>query len=294
MSDIIVAKKYIVDKRLGEGSFGKVHSGRNKNNGNMVAMKFEKANIQKPKLRNEFHLLRHLQNDNIGIPRLMWFGEQDRYTILVTELLGYSLDDLIRMRKRFSLKTTLMLGIQMLNIISYVHSKGVLYRDMKPDNFLMKSGSPSELYIIDFGLSRFYVDDNNNHIPKESGKGFVGTARYSSVRSHTGITQSRRDDIESMLHVLIYLLKGKLPWQKATGSTKKERYDNIYKIKKELKPYVLCSEIPDEFRIMIEYARSLKFHESPSYVYLSDLMNTMMINNGETFDWNYDWTISSF
>ena len=84
------------------------------------------------------------------------------------DLLGPSIEDLFNFQKRkFTLKTTLMLGDQMLSRIEYIHSKGYLHRDLKPDNFLMGVGKKkTQVYAIDFGLAKKYKDSKTGlHIP---------------------------------------------------------------------------------------------------------------------------------
>lgn len=94
-----------------------------------------------------------------------------------------------------------------------VHNLYIIHRDIKPENFLISKDGKGPLYIIDYGLSKRYVDDQGRHIPRATNKGFRGTLRYASINMHQGIENSRRDDLESLGYVLIYLIKGKLPWQ---------------------------------------------------------------------------------
>lgn len=131
------------------------------------------------------------------------------------DLLGPSLEDLFNYCKRkLTLKTVLLLADQMLQRIEAVHAKHFMHRDIKPDNFLM--GNPTDknlLYIIDFGLAKKYlISKTGEHIPYRDGKNLTGTARYASLNTHKGIEQGRRDDLESIGYVLLYFLKGELPW----------------------------------------------------------------------------------
>jgi serine/threonine protein kinase len=121
------------------------------------------------------------------------------------------------------LKTTVLLGLQIIDLIKYVHSKGILHRDIKPDNFLIGTlvQKASRVYIIDFGLAKKYTTKLGHHIPYKDNKNLTGTARYASVNTHIGIEQGRRDDLESLVYVLIYFLKGCLPWQNFKAANKK-------------------------------------------------------------------------
>jgi len=163
------------------------------------------------------------------------------------EYLGSSLEELlVYNQKPFSLKTTLMLGRQIIDRLKYIHSRQYLHRDIKPENFVMGRGEKKTLvYILDFGLARRYKNPKTNqHIPYKEGKSLTGTARYASINTHKGIEQSRRDDIEGLLYVLIYLLKGALPWQGMVNKKKEEKYKKIMNIKIATPIEELCSGIP--------------------------------------------------
>ena len=117
---------------------------------------------------------------------------------------------------------------------------------MKPENFLMGRGAKSNLvHLIDFGLAKKYKDSKtNHHIPMKEGKSLTGTARYTSIKTHMGIEQSRRDDIEGMLYVLLYFLRGELPWQGLSAKNKEEKYKKIMEIKIATPIEELCRGLP--------------------------------------------------
>ena len=143
--------------------------------------------------------------------------------------------------------------------------------------------------MIDFGLSKKYKDSKGDHILYKEGKSILGTVRYVSIYTHLGIEQSRRDDIESLGYILIYLSKGILPWQGLKAKTQKERYKLIMNKKIENKPEILCQGLPDAFCQFFEYARGIQFNEKPDYPYLKGLfirtLSKINYQNDSIFDW---------
>ena len=163
------------------------------------------------------------------------YGYNSQYNILIMELLGQSLENLFqKQKKQFSLKTACMLGIQMIDRIEYIHSRKILHRDMKPDNFVMGRNDKSHIvYLIDFGLSKKYWSSRQNkHIPYCTNKKLTGTARYASINALSGCEQGRRDDLESIGYIIMYFIRGSLPWQGLKINNKENRYKKICEKKK--------------------------------------------------------------
>ena len=208
------------------------------------------------------------------------------------ELLGKSLEDTFQERNcEFSLKTTCMLGIQMIDRIEVVHNKHVIHRDIKPDNFVMGYGVSPLVYIIDFGLAKKYRSSRTyQHIKFVENKKLTGTARYASINALRGTEQSRRDDIEAIGYVIMYFLrKGKLPWQGLKIDKKEDRYKKIWEKKKNTKPEDLCAGFPPQFCEYVNYARSLEFTREPDYDYLRGLFKTVLDSINEENDGVFDW-----
>jgi serine/threonine protein kinase len=162
-----------------------------------------------------------------------------------------------------------------------------VHRDIKPDHFLLRCGSQqTEVQIIDFGLAkRFRHPRTRQHIPHSSGTPFVGTTRYCSLASHAGAEQTRRDDLESIAYVLIYLRRGSLPWQGLQNKSKslqKKRQTSIAK---------LCSDLPTTFESFLRYTRSLEFDEEPDYDYLRKIFSDLGVEEGYGDDTAFDWDI---
>eukprot|EP00968_Pinguiococcus_pyrenoidosus_P013924 scaffold1272_cov250-Pinguiococcus_pyrenoidosus.AAC.16 len=183
---------------------------------------------------------------------------------------------------RFSLKTALMIAEQLIARLEYVHTKHFIHRDVKPDNFLIGLGRRQNLiYVIDFGLAKKYRDPRTHqHIPYREGKNLTGTARYASINTHIGIEQSRRDDLESLGYVLMYFMRGTLPWQGLKATTKKQKYERIMDRKMSTSPEQLCKGFPGEFRSYFEYCRHLRFEDRPDYAYLKRLLKDLFYRKG--------------
>ena len=162
--------------------------------------------------------------------------------------------------------------------IEYFHSRQFLHRDVKPDNFLVGLGSKSDtVYLIDYGLSKRFMDPKDDtHIPFKQGKSLTGTARYASLNTHLGYEQSRRDDIEALLYVLIYLHKGTLPWMGVQGQTKADKYKVILHMKRDMPFQQVASDLPMEFVDMLKYCRALKFEDRPDYSYLKRMFDSVL------------------
>ncbi|KAH0786735.1 casein kinase I [Histomonas meleagridis] len=291
--ELLVGAKYRLKKRIGFGSFGEIYSGENITTHEEVAIKLESKNTKPQQLGIEAKIYTILAG-GVGIPSIKWYGTEGDYNVLVMELLGTSLEDLfIQCRRKFSLKTVLMIADQMLARIQYFHQKGLIHRDIKPDNFMIGLNNKSnEIFIIDYGLSKKFRDPRTHqHIPYKEGKSLTGTARYSSINTHMGIEQSRRDDLESVAYVLIYLLKGILPWQGIRPEDKKQRFEMIMEKKLSVPIDVLCSDLPSEFVVFLSEVKKLDFQEEPNYNSYRQMFRLLFIREGFTYDYQYDWEI---
>ncbi|KAG8486873.1 hypothetical protein CXB51_020385 [Gossypium anomalum] len=294
--DHLIGGKFKLARKIGSGSFGELYLGVNVQTGEDVAVKLEPVKTKHPQLHYESKLYMLLQGGT-GIPRLRWFGLEANYNVMVIDLLGPSLEDLFNYcNRKLSLKTVLMLADQLISRVEYMHSRGFLHRDIKPDNFLMGLGrKANQVYIIDYGLAKKYRDlQTHKHIPYRENKNLTGTARYASVNTHLGIEQSRRDDVESIGYVLLYFLRGSLPWQGLKTGTKKQKYDRITEKKVSTPIEVLCKSFPSEFVSYFHYCRSLRFEDKPDYSYLKRIFRDLFVREGFQFDYIFDWTLLKY
>ncbi|XP_070147370.1 casein kinase I-like [Ovis canadensis] len=291
-SEFIAGGKYKLVRKIGSGSFGKVYLAINITNGEEVAVKLEPQKARQPQLLYESRLYKLLQG-GIGIPRVWWYGQEKDYNVLVMDLLGPSLEDLFNFcSRRFTVKTVLMLADQMISRLEYLHTKDFIHRDIKPDNFLMGAGPRCNVFLVDFGLAKRYRDSRTKqHIPYKENKSLTGTARYTSLNSHLGIEQSRRDDMESLGYVLMYFAKSSLPWQGIKAVTMKQKYEKICEKKMATSVEALCNGFPTEFATYLNYCRGLCFEEAPDYNYLRQLFRTLFRTLNYQYDYAFDWII---
>ena len=290
---------------------GDIYLGINIISGEEVAIKLESVKAKHPQLEYESKVYKTLAG-GVGVPFVRWFGTECDYNAMVIDLLGPSLEDLFNFcNRKFSLKTVLLLadqlvcdplishGLPILTItpqisrIEYIHSRNFIHRDIKPDNFLMGIGKRgNQVNVIDFGLAKKYRDPKTHlHIPYRENKNLTGTARYTSINTHLGVEQARRDDLESLAYVLMYFLRGSLPWQGLKAATKKQKYDRIMEKKMTTPSDLLCRGFPNEFAIFLNYTRALRFDDKPDYSYLRKLFRDLFVREGYQYDYVFDWSV---
>jgi casein kinase 1 len=287
----IVGVSYRLRRKIGAGSFGEIYSAEEVQTHRRVAVKLESVAARVPQLCYEAKLYQLLQG-GVGVPRLFWHGSEELHNVLVIELLGKSLEDLfVKCHRRFTLKTVLMLADQMLTSVEYVHNKNFIHRDIKPDNFVMGTGNTAgQVFLIDYGLAKKYRDQYTHaHIPYVEGKSLTGTARYASVGALRGAEQSRRDDLEALGYVWIYLLRGSLPWMGLTGRNQQQKYDRICNLKKQTAFEDLCRGQPTEFVSYFQAVRALQFADRPKYAELRAIFRSLFVRQGFVCDYQYDW-----
>ena len=287
----VIFSDYLIQKKIGKGSFGTVYSGIIISTNQKIAFKLEKRNGDCPGiLETEACRLYLLQGE--GIPKIVCYGNNRTDNILIQELLGYSLEELFNnLGKKFSLKTVCNVGIQLIKRIRHVHKKYHIHRDIKPDNFMTGYyKSDNRIYLIDFGLSKKYFSSTKQeHIKFKSGKNLVGTARYCSRNAHKGFELSRRDDVESIGYCLIYFLKGFLPWQGLKVKKVEEQFRKIAEKKCQTSFEELTKDLPAEFLQYFRHCDKLGFEDEPNYDYLIALFKNALSKYCNDCNYDYDW-----
>ena len=286
----IFFNKYRLVEKLGEGTFGMIF--KCESTDGLCAFKFEKKrNGRKSLLRTESEVMIELKG--YGIPNIILYIEQGDYNIMIMELLGKSLESLVKQfnDEKFSLKTVCMLAIEILKILKNIHNKHYIHRDIKPDNFAIGYSDQSKLYLIDFGLAKQNRSEKTlQQKPMQKNKRLTGTARYASINALRGYDQSRRDDLESVGYVVAYLLRGNLPWQGIIVKTKEEKYAKILYRKQNVTSEQLFYGFPNELVTFIDYCKNLGYEEEPNYEYMTNLFKDIITKQlKEDIDYKYDW-----
>jgi serine/threonine protein kinase len=299
----LINGQYRIDKCVGKGSFGEVYIGYDQQNKHLIAIKVSEAS-KAHILKHEYQIYLDLMKSPKPplIPQVYWYGNPQGQlastsidvtsSVMVMKYLGSSLEYLLNTycAGKFTLKTTLMVSLQVFDLLMRLHSCGYVHRDIKPDNFLVGNGHErSKIFLIDFGLAKRFKTAERVHIKLCENKKLTGTARYASINSHHRLELSRRDDLESLGYLMVYFLKGKLPWQGIPASSKEEKYQKIGDMKATYKLDILCEGLPTEIYNFLAHVRSLEFKQKPNYHYLRSLLINAFNRMDYDYDCHYDW-----
>ena len=285
----------LLNKKLGSGSFGQIYQCLNRKTNEILACKIESINELKPQLYHESKILLLMKNCT-GFPTCYDFILTDQDKILIMDYLGPNLDTIMNKLpsdnniKKFTTKTSLMIMIQAIERLKSLHEKGIIHRDIKPENFVIGPKNKERIiYLIDFGLSKKI--SNDKILPTiKADRNIIGTMRYISMNTHQGYEQGRRDDLESLFYIIIYFIKGELPWQNIKCKTRQEKYNKIFEIKKKVtEDGELVEDLPLEMKKILEYILGLNFAERPNYLMMKKaielILNKLNYSNDLQFDW---------
>ncbi|XP_073140299.1 casein kinase 1-like protein HD16 isoform X2 [Henckelia pumila] len=286
---------YRTERKLGKGGFGQVYVGRRVSGGSIsertgpgateVALKFEHRNSKGCNYGPpyEWQVYNTLGGSH-GVPRVHFKGRQGDYYVMVMDMLGPSLWDVWNNNSHtMSVEMVACIAIEALSILEKMHSRGYVHGDVKPENFLLGPPGTSDekkLYLVDLGLATRWRDGNTGvHVDYDQRPDvFRGTVRYASVHAHLGRTGSRRDDLESLAYTLVFLLRGRLPWQGFQGENKGFL---VCKKKMATSPEALCCFCPQPFKLFVDYVVNLKFDEEPNYAKCISLFDGIVGPNPE-------------
>jgi serine/threonine protein kinase len=274
MESKTVANKYKLIEPIGNGAFGYIYKALNIRNGQQVALKMEPLAAETKMLKNETKIYQYL-NGQEGIPNVLWFGVDDKNYYMAIDLLGSSLQKIRENSKPFSLELAISIARVMVKRLECIHQRGLIHRDVKPDNFLFGQDEKTNvLYLIDFGFCKKYLlDDGITHIPLRENRNLVGTLNFVSVNIHDGCEPSRRDDLESVAYIFLYLTKENLDWSDYSIHTDYKNMNN--KIRGEKMRVMMDDQTPKIIKKYFEYCRGLKFDETPDYNYIFDLFKKL-------------------
>ena len=271
----LVGNIYELKEMLGEGSFGKVYRAINvkeKEKNNEYAIKLETKKDVKKHLLKEYFVYKGLDNSN-NFPKMYWYGNYKKYRGLVLDRLGPSLKYFfVKYKYNFDMNTIANIAVQVLYRLEELHNKGFLHQDIKPENILVDYRNMVKIFLVDYGTSgEWRVNNSSEHVEQIKSNKIVGTARYSSINNHSGMLQSRCDDLQSFGYVLIYLAKSSLPWQGFKTRDFRRKWKQVQDIKEGILLTKLCDGIPYCFLHYFEYISKLSFKEKPDYKYLRSL-----------------------
>ena len=190
----------LLDEKIGAGAFGQIYKCQNVKTKEIYAGKIESLTSISPQLYHEYKILNEMKG-KFGFPTCYKLINTKQDRTLIMDFLGPNLETIMNKmpNQKFTMKTALMITEQIIQRLKDLHSKFLLHRDMKPENFVIgQKGKERTIFLIDFGLSRKYINERTlEHIPLKDKRPILGTVRYISINTHLGFEQSRRDDLES-------------------------------------------------------------------------------------------------
>ena len=280
-----VIENYQVNDLIGQGGYGEIYTVHTLTDSTMYAMKVEALDCEKQGLVCEIETLLKLQ-DSPHFPKINGYGVTDTFRYLVMTLCGLSISNTRRLlpNRRMSLLTVTRIGLYMLDCIEDFHRHGFIHRDIKPGNFIFNDNNEIPLVLIDFGLSKCYIDPKTHQpLPERPKSGFRGTSKYASMNDHSYKDQSQRDDLISWMYSLIELYNGRLIWSKAKDNA------STRKIKQSTPDTELLSGLPTGYAEVWYYINALGFAEMPDFDKIRKILLQIIFDSNHSFSDPFDW-----
>ncbi|RKO94271.1 kinase-like domain-containing protein [Blyttiomyces helicus] len=286
--------RFQVHSQIGEGSFGRIYKGVDLISNKLVAIKVENndKSSSHAQLKTEAYIYKQMEGTPVSNmtrwPKIYKFGKQSGKNVLVMDILGSNFDSLMKKKtsNRLAPPAVLYIGHKMISLLQKFHKQGFVHRDLKPQNFVIEYSNTNyptfpDIFLIDYGLAKSYIEsdvhsEKQTHSAFSQKRSMKGTVRYLSINTHLGVDQSRRDDMQSLGYVLVYMMCGKLPWQSLMKNRPKNKANHLILLSKmKCSIEKLTSDIPEPFRetmmLYLSYANSLMYHEEPNYEYCCTL-----------------------
>ena len=279
-NSFICKNKFQILKKIGDGAFGNIYIGKQTITDQLICIKKQNKKDDIDILKNEAIIYNYLKNNN-GFPLLKYYESNETETYLMITLLNKNLQEIKNIYKTLSLYSVLKIGVQIINIIKTIHNIFIIHRDIKPQNFMIGFNEKEKIiHLIDFGFSKKYINiENGKHIELRKNKEtIVGTLNFVSSHIINGIEPSRRDDIISIIYVLIYLYIDDYIWNDINT---KYINDKVFQIQILYEKLI----IPEVFIKLLNYSYELNFDEQPNY----DLLILMLQDNKNIDTENFDW-----
>ena len=263
----MINNRYKQEEEFGKGSFATVFKGTDIKLGNSVAIKFIEATYSALYLIESKVFISVSGREHF--PKMFWSGEHEKNFYIVMELIEKSLANVI-LNESFDLKKILQMGIQILSALETLHSLGYIHRDIKPDNILMNKSHDS-YFLIDYGLCKNFIDSaTKHHAPMREDNAFKGNLIFCSKNILSGISASRRDDIESLCLLLIYLVKKELPW-----INEKKNLECMIGRRSSVNFTHFMQGLPSEIFEIFGYTQTLTYYQTPNYKWILEKLNLL-------------------
>lgn len=281
-----------INRMIGSGSYGRVFSA-SQVKGRRRKYAIKEARSTQTSLRREYRYMRHLRNthNTKGIPWVYQLTRYGKRHCMCMEMLS---DISLEHRKyrgggNLGLRTVTEISLQLFTILKTVHAHRIIHRDIKPQNMLTGLNDPQNLYLVDFGIAKRFKSRAGTHIRARRGKECIGTTMFSSARAQQGFEPSRRDDLIAALYTIVYLYRGRLPWNGLVDN------DQVVKRKRHTNSAKLMMYFPSPFRKLAEHIFSLRFSEKPDYdlilFYVRRTMQRYGWKKGDRFEWLWKYRV---